>query len=85
MSCIAVHVDTKVTEFEIAMQISFLKIFRKKQLQETITASLLFIYFFIHCILCSIIPITFYSYLNIWILWKRYINNKTRRGTATVS
>ena len=31
MSCIAVHVDTKATEFEIVMQISFLKIFRKKQ------------------------------------------------------
>ena len=46
MTCIAVHVDTKATEFEIARQISFLKIFRKRQLQQTITASLLFSYYF---------------------------------------
>ena len=65
MASIALHVDAKATEFEIAMQISFLKIFRKRQLQQTIMASLLFSYFFIYCILYSIIPITFYSYLNI--------------------
>ena len=65
MASIALHVDAKATEFEIAMQISFLKIFRKRQLQQTIMASLLFSYFFIYCILYSIIPITFYSYLTI--------------------
>ena len=27
MSCVAIHVDTKAIEFEIAMQISFLMIF----------------------------------------------------------
>ena len=29
MACLAVHVDTTATEFEIAMQISFLMIFTK--------------------------------------------------------
>ena len=38
MSCIAIHVDAKATEFEIAMKISFLMIFLKTQLQQTITA-----------------------------------------------
>ena len=49
MPCVGVHVDTKATEFEIAMQISFLMIFPKMQIQQTITASLLSIHLFIYC------------------------------------
>ena len=79
MSCVAVHVDTKAIEFEIAMQISFLMIFSI----NAITTNYIGVYAvhsFIHLLRFAniirkklIIRIMIYPYFNFRTLLKRHI------------